>query len=114
MAVTTKLATLIPEKGTARFTATFTDDTGSAATPTAVTWTLTDKIGNVINSREDVTATAGSTVTIVLSGADLAIGSNGRDRILTIEGTYNSDAGSGLPLKTEAHFQLYDLKAVDN
>ena len=46
-----------------------------AITPEAdsVTWCLTDKNGNIINSRENVPITSASSMTIVLSGDDLAI-----------------------------------------
>ncbi len=50
-------------------------DTPAAITPEAasVTWCLTDKNGDIINSREDVAITSTSSMTIVLSGDDLAI-----------------------------------------
>ena len=53
-------------------------DTPVAITPEAgsVTWCLTDKNGNIINSREDVPITSASSMTVVLSGDDLAISGN--------------------------------------
>ncbi len=50
-------------------------DTPVAITPetSTVTWCLTDKNGNIINSREDVPITSASSMTIVLSGSDLTI-----------------------------------------
>lgn len=50
-------------------------DTPVAITPEvgSVTWCLTDKNGNIINSREDVPITSASSMTIVLSGDDLTI-----------------------------------------
>ncbi len=39
----------------------------------SVTWCLTDKNGTIINSREDVPITSASSMTIVLSGDDLAV-----------------------------------------
>ena len=38
-----------------------------------MTWCLTDKNGTIINGREDVAITSASSMTIVLSGDDLAI-----------------------------------------
>lgn len=62
-------------------------DTPVAITPEAgsVTWCLTDKNGNVINNREDVPITSASSMTIVLSGDDLAISGNA-DKFETRDG----------------------------
>ena len=101
----TKLSTHAWEEGTYKITATYTDDDDAAVTPNAVTWTLTDNDGTVINEREDVSIETPSTSNdIVLSGADLAMqtGETGTvKRILYIQGDYDSDAGSELPLKGE-------------
>ena len=58
-----------------------------AITPEAssVTWCLTDKNGTIINSREDVAITSASSMTIVLSGDDLAISGNA-DKYVTRNG----------------------------
>ncbi len=62
-------------------------DTPVAVTPEAgsVTWCLTDKAGTIINSREDVPITSASSMTIVLSGDDLAISGNA-DKFKTRDG----------------------------
>ena len=62
-------------------------DTPVAVTPEAgsVTWCLTDKNDNIINSREDVPITSASSMTIVLSGDDLAISGNA-DKFVTRDG----------------------------
>lgn len=39
------------ERGTIKFTCSFVDESGEAVVPTSITWTLTDKAGNVINDR---------------------------------------------------------------
>lgn len=112
----TQITTLVQEKGTAKFTVAFTDEDGNAVTPTAATWTLTDSKGNVINSRSAVVISSLSTsVTILLSGADLALSTTttaAHERHLTIEYTYNSSAGSGLPGKAVAIFHIEDFVAV--
>ena len=106
------LSTKAVDKSTYIITAAFTDEDDNAATPTALTWTLTDDSGTVINSREDVEVESpSSSEEIVLSGADLDVG-DGSVRILTVEGTYNSDAGTGLPLKEQVRFTIEDLTAV--
>ena len=62
-------------------------DTPVAVTPEAdsVTWCLTDKNGDIINSREDVPITSASSMTIVLSGDDLVI-SGSVDKYVTRDG----------------------------
>ena len=103
------------ERSTYAVTVAFTDDAGDAVTPSSATWTLTDKQGTVVNSRDAVTISGLSTsVTLVLSGADLAVGSPyfGAERVLTIEAVYTSDLGAGLPLKSETTFTISDLLNV--
>lgn len=104
------------EESTFAITVAFTDDDGSAVSPNAATWTLTDSSGTVINSREDVSISSPtSSETIVLSGDDLQIlsGETGDVlRILTVEGDYDSSLGSSLPLKGSCKFVLDNLVAV--
>ena len=109
----TNLSDRALEEGTYIVTATFTDEDDASVIPDSITWTLTDKNGTVINSREDVSvATPATAVDIVLSGDDLAVTSTGTLRILTVEAVYDSDAGLDLPLKDEARFHVTDLKNV--
>jgi len=92
------------ELSTYTVVAAFKDAAGSAVTPKSVVWTLTDMEGIVINSREDVSVTPATSVTIVLSGGDLAFKSNEIGtvkRIVTVEAVYDSDEGSDLPLNEE-------------
>jgi len=108
------VATPANEKSTLVITASFTDEAGSAVTPDSIAWTLTNDGGrNIINRREDVSATPASSVNIVLSGDDLAL-SNDADatRRLTIEATYTSTYGSGLPLKESVSFTVSNINAV--
>ena len=53
--------------------AAFEDEDGNAKSPDSVTWTLTDKYGTIINSREDVSETPGTSIDMVLYGDDLQI-----------------------------------------
>lgn len=107
-----ELSSLAREKSTYIVTAAFTDEEGIAVTPTSVTWTLTNATGTIINSREDISATPGTSIDIVLTGDDLAIGTNGTSRVVTVEAVYNSDAGTGLTLKEECRFAIADLLNV--
>ena len=105
----TTLTTGAIERSTFVISASFTDDAGAAATPNSgLTWTLTDVVGNVVNSREDVAIASSSTVEIVLHGADLAISDAYRDnrRLLTIQGTYNSSRGSDLAIVDWVEFSI--------
>jgi phage baseplate assembly protein gpV len=115
MAIST-LTTVAREQSTYVVTCSFTDETGEAATPTALTWTLTDLAGTVINGRQDVAVAAedlASSLDIVLSGDDLAVdGAVQVQRVLTIEGTYTSDAGGALPLKDAVKINIDPLVGV--
>jgi len=69
------------EKGTLALQVSVTDEDGDAVTPTALTWTLSDRDGTVINSREDVVVVmASSTTTIYLAGDDLQIVDDSNDQ----------------------------------
>lgn len=105
------------EESTAKITIAFTDEDGNAATPSAITWTLTDENGTIINDREDVAvAVPASSIDVALSGDDLAMqsGETGDSvfRIFTAEWTYSSDLGAGLPGKDSLKFPLVNLVAV--
>jgi len=109
------LTTLASEKGTFAVEVAFTNEAAEAFTPNSgLNWTLTDRSGNVINSRSAVSITPASTVTIVLSGLDLAVPNiNDRYRLLTVEGTYNSTTlGNNLPFKVEIKFKISNLEKV--
>jgi len=95
------------ENGTAKVTATFTDEANNPVTPINIRWSLSDNQGTIINSRHNVSVTPASTTTWLLSGADLAIANvNKRDRLLTILAHYNSTLGSNLPLNVQVSFTI--------
>lgn len=101
------------EQSTYGITVAFTDDAGAAVIPNAgAIWKLTDVSGNVINSRTAVDITEAASVTIVLSGNDLAIANNGKERIVYVSATYNSSIGTNLPFKREVHFYIDELVNV--
>lgn len=93
-----------------------TDENGDAVTPNAAscTWTLTDLAGNVVNSRSAVAITSATSMNVVLSGNDLAVGDSYYNdwRKVTLQGTYNSTLGNNLPIKEEATFRITRLVAV--
>lgn len=108
-----RLTTEAVEQSTFVVTVSFTDETGAPVTPNAgLAWTLTDRQGNVINSRSAVAITPGESVEIVLGGADLETGESDALRLLTVQGTYNSNAGTNLPLAEEVEFYVRGLAAL--
>jgi len=111
-----RLTTHAVEKSTYVVTAAFTDEAGAAVIPSAITWTLTDVAGTVINGRSSVSvAVPSDSVDMVLSDLDLALqtGEQTRaNRILTVEATYSSSLGDNLPLKDQVIFRIDDLKVV--
>ena len=91
----------------------FYDDAGTAITPATFTWSLTDQDDAAVNSRTDVSVTVATSIDIVLSGDDLALPNQSKPRrYVTLEYTYNSDAGTGLPGKQLVGFEILPLAAV--
>lgn len=90
----------------------FTDEVGAALTFDTLVWSLRDAAGAIVNSRSAVASGTGPSVAITLYGADLTIGSAGVARIITLEGTFTSDLGSGLPWNDEISFEIIDLRGI--
>jgi len=108
----TTLTTRFNDKSTGVITLAFKDAAGTAVIPTAITWTLMNAAGGVVNSRTAVAvAVPAASVDIVLSGEDLDY-ADGETRRLLVQATYNSTEGSGLPLKEEIVFTINDLTGV--
>jgi hypothetical protein len=107
-----ELTTRAVDKSTYIVTCSFSDENGDAVVPNTLTWTLTDEDGTVINDREDVEVSVpAASYDIVLSGDDLKY-SDSWYRVLTIEATYDSDAGDDLPLRESCKFSVDDLVAI--
>ena len=106
---------VVNEQSTILYVATFTDEEGAAITPDTVSYSLTDTKGNVVNSLDGVALSPALEVNIVLSGADLVVSDTfyNNDRVLTVEATYSSTIGTGLPLKMEALFAVSDLVKIE-
>lgn len=103
------------ENSTFPITVSFTDENGDPVVPNSgLSWTLTDQNGTVVNGRTAVALSPATSVTIVLSGNDLAVPA-GKSRIiqlLAIAGTYTSDLGANLPLLEEVEFEVRGLTAL--
>ncbi len=89
----------VPERSAKTIAVAFYDESGSPITPTSATWTLTDGLGQLVNSRENVTIDSlSSSVNITPSGDD-HIARTTRDenmRCLVIKSIYTSSR-TGLP-----------------
>ena len=112
----TKLTEYAVERSTFAVTAAFTDEDGDAVTPSAITWTLCNEQGAIINSLQDqVVSSPAASITIVLSGADLQIlneDNESETRHLEVSATYDSALGSDLPSNERAEFKVINLKAL--
>ena len=87
-----------------------TDKIGTPFTPNAgLSWSLKEKNGVVVNDRINVPLTPAESVTIVLSGNDLALRGSPVRRYVTVKGTYNGVFGNNLPLIDEVSFQIQNL-----
>lgn len=100
--------------GTAIISMTFLDENEGETPVSNLQWQLINKAGDIINER-DFASNSFSGDTVVLSGADLLLATNldSGERWFAVKGTYNSDAGSDLPLIGELKFTIVDVKNVD-
>lgn len=106
----TNIAVMPIEGSTALITVgPFTDESGEAVTPSAITWTLMDRRGTIMNGRNAVAVTPAATVKFLLTGSDLAVTGNDVQRVLLITWTYNSTLGTGLIGKELAYFSIRDV-----
>lgn len=97
------------ERSSYFITATFLDEDGVSFIPDELFWKLTDANGSPINGRDQVEIlTPAATVTIPLTGDDLAVNSDGiATRLITFWGEYTSDVhGSELPFRMQAQFNI--------
>jgi len=105
----TKLTEKATESSTYIITVAFKDADGTPVTPTTCLWTLSDTKGTVLNLRDRVSVTpTGTSYDFVLSGDDLlyAVGLSKGTRVFTVEGTYTSSYGAGLPYRSEVAFEI--------
>ena len=103
----------VDEESTLKLTVAFTDEDDNAVVPSSATWTLSDHSENIIGELEDVEITPlAASVTLVLTGPDLAIGSYGLLRQVVVKYRYTSDAGTGLYGTKGVNFRLRDYVKV--
>ena len=101
------------ERGTYVVTTTFTDESGESIVPASCTWSLRNNAGQIVNSRSSVATVLATAITIILTGDDLLYEPTVNTfRTLTIEATYNSSIGSGLPLIDEYTIPIRPIEGV--
>lgn len=115
MAVIVTLSDHATEQSTYVVTISFFDEDGNAVTPDSAVWSLTDEAGAVLNGRNQVEISALDTsLDILLQADDLAVPSDKKDAtvLLTVEATYTSTLGTGLPLKSQVRIAVDGLVAI--
>lgn len=106
------------DRSTKYITFKFIDEDGDPVVPATAIWSLTDGNGTAVNTRTDVAiAILASTVTIALSGADIAYSLTGTRqsnlRRVTCKATYlSSITVTNLPINKHAEFMIEDVAAV--
>lgn len=85
-----------------------------AVIPNAITWSLYDEAGAIVNSRTSVVVTPAAVVNIVPFGDDLALPDATKPtRRLLLQYDYNSTFGTNLPVKVEYIFEIENLTNVN-
>jgi hypothetical protein len=109
----TRLRKVAKEQGTYIVRYSFLDENEEPASPNALAWSLLRDGATVVNERDSVELDPDTTVTIVLSGDDLARWpDDSGERRLFLQGTYDSTLGSDLPYTDELLFSVEDLHGV--
>jgi hypothetical protein len=100
------LSTIPNEGSSIVITVGFKDVDGDDFTPKTCVWSLTDKAGVVINGRDRIAASpAGASHDFILFGDDLLY-AQGKERIFTVEGTYDSAYMADQPYREESKFSI--------
>lgn len=104
---------LVLERSTVALVTSFRDEDDELVTPTAISWSLTDGDGNVVNARAAVDVAPAETVTVVLSGDDLALtqGDDGRRQVV-VRATYDGALGDDLPIVGVLEFTVRNVPGV--
>lgn len=106
------VADYVAEGSTKTVEISFTDEAGVAMIPDAVTWSLYNGPGSIVNAREDVSITPAATVRIVLSGLDHVVTMEHEARNLVVKATYTSSDGASLPLVAGFSYSVTDVTGI--
>lgn len=107
-----KLKAKAGDRSTYVVTVGFFDEAGAPVVPDSVKWTLSKADGTVVNQRDQVAAQPETSLEILLSGDDLDAAADGPVRVVTVEATYTSTLGAGLPLNAACSFSVENLVRV--
>lgn len=101
------LANNVTNRGTYLISGQVTNEDGTLMVPSFIKWTLTDKWGNVINGKNNVSITPPtSEFVITLTGDDIDL-EDSNNRIFTVDIEYDSVAyGNDLPLRAQSSFTI--------
>ena len=102
------LATKAIDKSSYKVTSVFKDAAGSVITPNNAVWKLSNFDGVTVNSRTGTTETPSTEIAVLLQGNDIDA-SDGQGRIFTMEGDYDGDGSTAVPVKNECQFEIEDL-----
>lgn len=102
------------EEGVIKISCQFKDLTGVAAAPKTVKYSLMDRVGAIVNDRQDVAISSPeSEIIIGLHGDDLKLGGHGSDRLLLIEWTFDDpDIGSNIPDSETIAFRIEEVVGI--
>ena len=92
--------------------------------PQSMNWTFSDLNGNIINERNNIDyevdsgfgsgGSLSASMGIILNGQDFLLNNKvgGKLCLLTVEGTYDSSYGTGLPFKDQCSFVVDNLISI--
>jgi hypothetical protein len=100
-----------PNEGAAIvITVRFNDFDKAPFTPNTCLWSLTTSKGLVVNSRDRVPVTVvDSSHNFLIAGDDLLFEEDKGRRVFTVEGTYDSVYGMGVPYREEVSFSCKNM-----
>ncbi len=93
----------------------FEDEDDVPIIPNSATWTLTDDLGNIVNSRDaEVIPSLAASKDVVLTALDLELATtlHGNHRVFLVEYIYDSTLQNDLAAKSEATFDIENLTKV--
>lgn len=102
-----------PEGGTYGIRCDFVEKTPEGDLPftpkAGLVWSLRDSKGQPVNGKTNVPISSGQSVTIVLTGNDLALTGGAAIRYVLVQGTYDGTLGTDLTVIKEVSFQIDNL-----
>jgi hypothetical protein len=101
------------EEASVFVTAVFKDSAKVLVVPTSIEWTLKDEEGTVINSREDISVTPASSVTILLKGDDLPCDGALERLFIYFNVEYTDDVTPNVPIKEKSLIIVSDSDGID-